>query len=88
MKVFMPAIKERPSLLIPCAFCQQLHIPLDIVYSGKTIFCPNADDKPLSCDYYSDLLQGRVTYTTTKAGKQYSLIITTYIIDLQELIEN
>ena len=29
MKVFMPATKGRPSLLIPCAFCPSLHIPLD-----------------------------------------------------------
>ena len=57
MKVFMPATKERPSLLIPCPFCPKLHIPLDALYSGKVIFCPNDDDKPLSRGYYSDLLQ-------------------------------
>ena len=29
MKVFMPATKERPSLLIPCPFCSVLHVSLD-----------------------------------------------------------
>ena len=69
MKVFMPATKERPSLLIPCAFCEVLHIPLDIACSGKTIFCPNAKDKSLPRGYYSELLQGRSAYATTIAGK-------------------
>ena len=68
MKVFMPATKERPSLLIPCPFCPKLHIPLDDACSGKAIFCPNDDDKPLPFGYYSDLLQGRVVDTDT-AGK-------------------
>ena len=69
MKVFMPATKERPSLLIPCPFCPKLHIPLDDACSGKAIFCPNDDDKPLPFGYYSDLLQGRVVETVNTAGK-------------------
>ena len=69
MKVFMPATKERPSLLIPCPFCPVLHIPLDDASSGKTIFCPNANDKPLRYGYYSDLLQSRLTDSIIIAGK-------------------
>ena len=75
MKVFMPATKERPSLLIPCKFCAELHVSLDDACSGKTIFCPNANDKPLPCGYYSDLLQGRLNDATTTVGK---IIITNY----------
>ena len=35
MKVLMPAIRERPSLLIPCPFCPKLHILLVDACSGK-----------------------------------------------------
>ena len=38
MKVFMPATKERPSLLVPCKFCSVLHITLDMTSSGNTIY--------------------------------------------------
>ena len=69
MKVFMPVTKERPSLLIPCPFCSVLHIHLDNACNGKTIFCPNDDDKSLPHGYYSDILQGRLTDATTIAGK-------------------
>ena len=65
MKVYMPATKEKPLLLIPCELCQELHIPLDDVRSGKTIFCPNTDDQSLTDGYYSDLLQD----ATTIAGR-------------------
>ena len=90
MKVFMPATKERPSLLIPCAFCPSLHIPLDNICSGKTIFCPNANDKSLPNGYYSDLFQGGLNDATTIAGK---IIITNYhalniLYVLQGLIKN
>ena len=68
MKVFMPATKERPSLLIPCPFCPKLHIPLDDACSGKAIICPKANDKSLPRDYYNDLLQGRLMDITTNAG--------------------
>ena len=69
MKVFMPATKEKPSLLIPCEFCPKLHILLDDTCSGKVIFCPNADDKPLTYGYYSDLLQNGLTDTIITTGK-------------------
>ena len=70
MKVFIPATKERPSLLIPCSLCPKLHIPLGDACSGKAIFCPNANDVSLPHGYYSDLLQSRVTDTSIKAGKK------------------
>ena len=74
MKVFMPATKERPSLLIPCAFCSVLHVSLDDACNGKNIFCPfTNDDKSLPHDYYRDLLQVRLADVTNKtAGKIYS----------------
>ena len=73
MDMFMPATKERPTLLIPCEFCQLLHILLyDDVFSGKTIFCPNAGDKSLPFGYYTDLLQGRLTDATVgKSNESY-----------------
>ena len=80
MKVFMPATKERPSLLIPCSFCPILHISLDDTCSGKAIFCPNAYDKSLPQGYYSDLLQGRLTCPTAGAGNVESYFITICII--------
>ena len=52
MKVFMPAIKDRPSLLVPCKFCSVLHITLDMISSGNTIYCAIANDQRLG--YYSD----------------------------------
>ena len=76
MKVFMPATKERPSLLIPCPFCSVLHVPLDDVCSGKAIYCPNAsNDKSLPHGYYSDLLQGKLTDVATTVGKIIMKII-------------
>ena len=76
MKVFMPATKERPSLLIPCKFCPVLHIPLDGTFSGKAIFCPKNDDELLPCGYYSDLLQVVLAEATTIAGK---IVATNYV---------
>ena len=75
MKVFMPATKEKPSLLIPCSFCPALHILLDDACSGKAIFCPNDDDKPLPCGYYSELLQVRLVVCFTVPGMQCIYLI-------------
>ena len=69
MNVFTPVAKERPLVLIPCAFCPILHIPLDDACSGKAIFCPNANDKPVPHGYYNDLLQGSSTDSAITAGK-------------------
>ena len=81
MKMFMPATKERPSLLVPCRFCPVLHIPLNQASSGETIFCPNANDKPLPHGYYSDLLQGRLSDATVgKSTESYHYLIAYIII--------
>ena len=69
MKVFMPATKERPSLLIPCPFCPVLHVSLNDACSGKAIFCPYANDKLLPCGYYNNLLQSGISDAITTAGK-------------------
>ena len=55
MKVFMPATKK-PALFVPCSSCSTIHIPLDDVYRGKTIFCPKSNDAPLPSGYYWDLI--------------------------------
>ena len=44
MKVFMPAVKTRPMLLVSCPKCSTLHITLDELCSGNTIFCPESGD--------------------------------------------
>ena len=52
MKVFMPAAK-RPLLFVPCS---TLHIPLQDVHNGNTIFCPKSGDAALPSGYYGDLV--------------------------------
>ena len=55
MKVFMPAAKK-PLLFVPCSLCSTLHIPLQDVCSGNTIFCPKSGDTALPSGYYGDLV--------------------------------
>lgn len=57
MKVFMPATKK-PALLVPCLKCSTLHITLDAVLQGKTIFCAASGDVGLPPGYYGDRLSG------------------------------
>jgi len=57
MKVFMPEVKK-PKLLVPCPLCSNLHITLNWVTTGKTIFCSVSDDAHLPSGYYGDLLPG------------------------------
>ena len=64
MKVFMPTVKKRPVLLVPCPNCPTLHITLDEVCSGNTIFCT----APL-CRYYGDLLPHESHDLTTLPGE-------------------
>ena len=78
MEVFMPATKERPSLLIPCKFCSVLHITLEKASSGETIYCPNINprDEPLPCGYYKDLSPGRLTDVIIgKSNESYRFLI-------------
>ena len=44
MKLFMPAVRSRPTVLLPCPLCPTLHITQDQVYNGNTIYCANASD--------------------------------------------
>ena len=69
MKVFMPATKERPLLLIPCPFCSVLHVSLDDACSSKAIFCPYANDKLLPCGYYNNLLPSGISDVIITAGR-------------------
>ena len=70
MKVFMPAVKKRPVLLVPCPNCPTLHITLDEVCSGKIIFCSNKDgDVDLPRGYYGDLLPHGSHDPTTLPGE-------------------
>ena len=55
MKVFMPAAKK-PTLFVSCVLCNALHITLQQVQDGVTVYCPSStDDSPLH-NYYSEFL--------------------------------
>ena len=55
MNVFLPAAK-RPTPFVPCSYCPKLHIPLNEVRSGNTIFCPVCNDAELAGGYYGELV--------------------------------
>jgi len=69
MKAFMPAVKKRPVLLVPCPKCPKLHITLDEVCCGNTIFCSASGETNHLSGYYSDLLSTRLDYGSTGVGK-------------------
>ena len=69
MKVFMPAVKKRPVLLVPCPKCTKLHITLDEVYYGNTIFCSASGETDQLVGYYRDLLSTGLDDSTTVAGE-------------------
>ena len=46
MKVFMREVKK-PTLMVPCPLCPILHITLNELSTGQTIFCPQCNDAPL-----------------------------------------
>ena len=55
MKLFMPTARK-PTLFVKCTMCDVLHITLQQIQDGVTVYCPSStDDTPLH-DYYSDLL--------------------------------
>ena len=73
MKLFMPAIKERPTVWFHCPLCTSLHITQKDVCSGKAIYCvrgPKVAYVPPG--YYNNLLP-------TKPGNLY--IYTLSIVD-------
>ena len=65
MKVFMPSAK-RPILFVPCPLCPTLHISLNDVHSGDTIFCPLSSDTALPAGHYSDLSTSNLSAISTK----------------------
>jgi len=71
MKVFMPAVKKRPVLLVPCPNCPTLHITVDELCSGDTIFCTATGKAVPLRGYYSDLLQPMVTSGKFSSGLEY-----------------
>ena len=77
MKVFMPEVKK-PTLMVPCPLCSILHITLNEVSTGDTIFCPRSGDAPLSSGYYGEFIPLRSdnpTPTTGKDSKDNALLI-------------
>ena len=46
MRVFMPEVKK-PTLMVPCPLCDNLHITLSEVSTGGTIFCSLSNDAPI-----------------------------------------
>ena len=69
MKLFMPAVQNRPVVLLPCPLCDPLHdtlhITLEEVRNGNTIFCANNSDTAVDPKYFGNLL-------STKPGNIHS----------------
>ena len=65
MKLFMPAVENRPAVLFPCPLCSTLHITLKEVRKGSTIFCPKRLDTAVSPEHFGNLL-------STKPGNVHS----------------
>lgn len=78
MKIFMPSAK-RPILFVPCPLCPTLHVSLNDVHSGDTIFCPLSNDTALRTGYYSDLSTSNLSVISTKhkmsTGKDIMLLV-------------
>ena len=57
LEKFMPKV-NKPKLLIPCSMCSVLHITLEQLSAGKTIYCATSskDVQCLSPNYYGDLI--------------------------------
>ena len=75
IKLFMPAVKKRPILLVPCRNCPTLHITFDEVCSGNTIFCTASGKADPLCGYYGDLVYGLHDSTTLQGEIIMSLLI-------------
>ena len=58
MKEVMPEVKK-PVLMVPCPLCPHLHITLNEVSAGNTIFCTRrarSRDAELPLGYYAELI--------------------------------
>ena len=56
MKLFMPTVSERAVILFPCPLCNTLHITMDKVCSGNTIYCAESSDDAVPPEFYRNLL--------------------------------
>ncbi|XP_065895596.1 uncharacterized protein [Dysidea avara] len=87
MKVFMPAVKKRPVLLIPCPNCPTLHITLDEVCSGDTIFCTASGKADPLRGYYGDLLpHGSHDHTALPGADRKLEVFTKYYASLSSVL--
>ena len=68
MKVFMPEVKK-PTLMVPCPLCPMLHITLNDVSAGDTIFCARSGDTSLPAGYYNEVVSSKSTYCTPTASE-------------------
>ena len=68
MKLFMPAVEKRPAVYFRCPFksCSTLHITLEEVRNGNTIFCTENSDIAVPPEYFGNLL------LSTKPGNIHS----------------
>ena len=56
MKLFMPTVSERAVILFPCPLCTTLHITMDDLCSGNTIYCAKSSDDAVPFEFYHKLL--------------------------------
>ena len=68
MKVFMPEVKK-PTLMVPCPLCPILHVTLNDVSTGDTIFYARSGDSSLPAGYYSEVVSSKSTHCTLIASK-------------------
>ena len=56
MKLFMPTVSERATILFQCPLCPTLHITMDEMCNGNTIYCAQSDDDAVPPEFYRNLL--------------------------------
>ena len=69
MKLFMPTVSERAAILFHCPLCTTLHITMDEVCSGSTIYCAkSSSDDAVPPEFYCNLLpKGNLTFVTSSS---------------------
>ena len=61
MEDFMSATKK-PIAYIPCCYCKDLHVELQLLLEGEQQYCPK-DMQPVPNQYYCDLITDKGLYT-------------------------
>ena len=56
MKLFMPTVSERATILFPCPLCPTLHITMNDVCNDNIIFCAKSSDAVVPPEFYCNLL--------------------------------